>query len=67
MFNTRIRQLSTKEEKEKALKETLLRVKSHSIEQQTRNLAPTDMAGLQRLMEEKRKLKDLEKLHISIE
>lgn len=67
LFNTRIRQLSTKEEKEKALKETLLRVKSNSIDQQTKNLAPTDMAGLQRLMNEKRKLGDLEKLHISIE
>lgn len=67
LFNTRIRQLSTKEEKEKALKETVLRVKSNSIDFQTRNLNPADMAGLQRLMNEKKKLKDLEKLHISLE
>lgn len=67
LFNTRIRQLSTKEEREKALKETILRVKSNSIDWQTRNLNPADMAGLQRLMNEKKKLKDLGKLHISLE
>ena len=30
------------------------------------NLDPTDMAGLQKLMEEKRKLENLRTLHISI-
>lgn len=67
LFNTRIRRLSTKEEKEKALKETILRVKAYSIEHQTRNLDPTDMQGLMKLMDEKKRLKDLEKLHISLE
>ena len=66
LFNTRIRELKTKEEREQALKETILRVKSYSIDYRTLHLAPTDMAGLQRLMEEKRKLEDLRKLHISI-
>ena len=67
LFNTRIRELKTKEEREQALKETILRVKSYSIDYRTLHLAPTDMAGLQRLMEEKRKLEDLRKLHISID
>ncbi len=67
LFNTRIRELKTKEEREQALKETILRVKSNSIDHRTLHLEHTDMAGLQHLMEEKRKLEDLRKLHISID
>lgn len=67
LFHTRIRELSTKQEREQALQETILRVKKNSIDVQTRNLDPADMAGLQELMEEKRKLSDLKKLHISID
>ena len=67
LFNTKIRQLKTKEEEEQALKEVILRVKSHSIDERTRKLDPADMAGLQRLMEDKRKLEGLRTLHISID
>lgn len=66
LFHTKLRELTTTKEQEKALKETLIRVKDYSIETRTKNLAPTDMDGLQRLMEAKRALQDLEKLHISI-
>lgn len=67
LFHTRIRELRTKEEEEQALKDIILRVKSHSIDVRTMNLDPADMAGLQHLMEEKRKLEDLKALHISID
>ena len=66
LFHTKIKELTTLGEQEKALKETIIRVKNHSIEEAARNLVPTDIAGLQRLMEAKRQLQDLEKLHISI-
>lgn len=66
LFHTKIRELTTVKEQEKALKETVLRVKSHSIEEATRNLDPTDMLGLQRLMEVKSKMQDIQKLHISV-
>lgn len=66
LFHTKIRELTTISEQEKALKETIIRVKGHSIDAAAKNLAPTDIAGLQRLMEAKRELQDLEKLHISI-
>lgn len=66
LFHTRIRELSTVKEQEKALKETILRVKEYSIERTARMLEPTDIAGLQKLMEEKRMLQTPEKLHISI-
>lgn len=66
LFHTRIRELTTKQEQEKAIQETILRVKSYSIEVATKKLDPTDMAGLQKLMNAKRELQDLQKLHISI-
>lgn len=67
LFNTKFRELRTKEEEEQALKDTILRVKSHSINERTMNLDPSDMVGLQRLMEEKRSLESLRTLHISID
>mgnify|MGYP002252142965 CR=1 FL=1 len=66
LFHTKIKELTTVKEQEKALQETILRVKEHSIEEATKNLDPTDIQGLQRLMNEKRKMQDLRTLHISI-
>ena len=66
LFNTKIRELSTAKEQEKALRETIIRVKEYSLEEKARHLAPTDIAGLQKLMEEKRALQAPDKLHISI-
>ncbi len=67
LFHTKIQKISTAEEKERALKDSILRVKSNSIDVRIRNLDPADIKGLQRLMEEKRNLGNLEKLHISLE
>ena len=67
LFHTRIRELSTEEEKDRAIKETILKVKNNSIDHQTMSLDPTDMVGLQRLMESKRKLQNIGKLHISLD
>lgn len=66
LFHTRIRELTTADEQEKALKETIIRVKNHSIDEKAAHLEPTDIQGLQKLMEAKRQLQGLEKLHISI-
>ena len=66
LFHTKIRELTTEGEQEKALKETLIRVKNHSIEQAARELDATDIKGMQRLMAAKREWQDLEKLHISV-
>ncbi|MDD2980616.1 MAG: DNA primase [Hespellia sp.] len=67
LFHTKIQELTTKEEKEKALLETILKVKTQSLEEATKKLDPTDMVGLQQLMNAKRSLEDLRKLHISID
>lgn len=66
LFHTKIKELSTKEEQEKALKETVIRVKNHSIEEATRALDPTDIRGLQQLMEEKKNLQKLQQIQISL-
>lgn len=67
LFHTKIQKLETKADQEKALKETIIRVKTHSVDEATRNWDPTDIAGLQKTMEAKRALQDLQKLHISID
>ena len=51
----------------KALKETIVRVKQNSIEYHLKNMAPTDMAALQRSVADKKALEELEKVHISID
>ena len=66
LFHTKIQKLSTVQEQEKALKETVIKVKEYSIETAAKHLEPTDMMGLQKLMEAKRALQNLQKLHISI-
>lgn len=65
LFNARIHKVETKEDKEKALKETIVRIKENSINYHSKQLAPTDMQGLMKLVEAKRALETLEKLHIS--
>lgn len=67
LFHTRIQKLDTKAEQEKALRETIIRVKTYSVDEASRRLDPTDIKGLQQLMEAKRNLQDLQKLHISID
>lgn len=65
LFNATLKDVETKEEKEKALKETLCRIKRNSIEYRSDHMDLTDIAGLQRIIEDKRMLERMEKLHIS--
>lgn len=66
LFNTSIR-VETKEEMNKALKETIARVMNNSIEYKTTHLDPTDIVGLQQIIQAKRRLQDIEKVHISLD
>lgn len=67
LFHARIPEVVPGPGMEKALKETVVRIKQNSINFRSSHLGPTDMAGLQQLVEDKRQLEQLEKLHISIE
>lgn len=59
LFNARLEKVDTPSEKEKALRETIIRLKENSIVYQSKHLEPTDMEGLQRLITDK---KNVEKL-----
>ena len=66
LFNATIHEVETQNEMEKALKETIIRIKQNSINYRSEHLDPNDMAGLMKVIEDKRALEKLEKLHISI-
>ena len=66
LFNATIHEVETQNEMEKALKETIIRIKQNSINYRSDHLDPNDMAGLMKVIEDKRALEKLEKLHISI-
>ena len=67
LFNARIHEVETKADMEKALKETIIRIKQNSIDYQARNVNPTDLTAMMKMVEDKRALEALEKLHISID
>ena len=67
LFHARIHEVDSVAERDKALKETILRVKDNSISYRSAHLEPTDMQGLQQLVADKRTLQNMEKMHISID
>ena len=67
LFNQTIHEVETKLEMEKAVKETIIRVKKNSIDYHSKQLDPTDMNGLMKVVSDKKALEQLEKLHISID
>lgn len=66
LFNAKIDEIETREEKEKALNETIYRVKENSIQYASEHLEATDIEGLQRVVMDKKKLQKLKQLHISL-
>ena len=67
LFNATIHQVEGKNDKATALRETVVRIKQNSIEYHSKNMDPTDMSALMKVVEDKRKLEQLEKLHIPID
>ncbi|MBQ8280685.1 MAG: DNA primase [Roseburia sp.] len=66
LFNARIHEVETQNEMEKALKETIIRVKQNSIEFREAHANPTDINAMMQFIKERKDLQELEKLHISI-
>lgn len=64
MFSDSIPSLNSREEEEKALQETIMRVKLYSIAWQTEHMEPGDMETLQKIVQKRR---EIEKLHISLD
>lgn len=67
LFNASIHEVESQSDMEKAIKETVIRIKENSIRVQSMNLEPTDMEGLMKTIEQKKTLEKLEKMtfHIS--
>lgn len=61
LFNATIHQVEGKNDKATALRETVVRIKQNSIDYRSKHLAPTDMEGMMRIIEDKRALEELQK------
>ena len=67
LFHAGIRELETPAERNKALMETLLRVKQNSISHRMASLDPTDIQGYQRVLEDRKVLESISKMNISMD
>ena len=66
LFNARIHEVEKQSDMEKAVKETIIRVRQNSLNYKEAHADPTDMVLMMQLVEERKALQQLEKLHISI-
>lgn len=66
LFNSTVK-VETEQELKKAFNDTLHRIMEHSLEYQSEHLEPSDIEGLQKIVEGRRKLEEVRKLHISID
>ena len=66
LFHTSLRELTTPAEKEKALRETIIRLKENSINYRSKHLEATDMAGLQKLVADKKSVQKLYNMDFGI-
>lgn len=66
LFNARIHKVETKNDMEKALKETIIRIRKNSMDVKRANMDPNDITGMMRMIEEQKELQKLNQLHISI-
>ena len=66
LFNASIHEVESKADMEKAVKETVIRIKQNSIRVQSQNMDPTDLNGMMKTIEQKRALEKLEKMNFHI-
>ncbi|MCI8299253.1 MAG: DNA primase [Lachnospiraceae bacterium] len=59
LFNASLKEITTPAEKQKAVKETLIRLKENSINYRSKHLNPTDLEGLQKLVTDKKNMQKL--------
>ncbi|MCI9140107.1 MAG: DNA primase [Lachnospiraceae bacterium] len=66
MFHTHLEELNSKTEREKALKDLLIKVKKYSLEQKTKD-ASEGLKGIEKIVEGKKALEALQNTHISFD
>ncbi|MDO5574150.1 MAG: DNA primase [bacterium] len=67
LFNTKLEELESQAEQEKALKDIIIKVKKNSIEQKRDDGQPEDIDVLARIIADKKAIEELENLHISLD
>jgi len=67
LFHARLPDEGSRREDEKAVKETIIRVKRAGIDAMSASLDPDDIAGMQKLIAGRKALENLEKLHLAID
>ncbi len=67
LFHAKLLNVETQAEKEKALKETVIRVKENSINYRSHHLDPSDLEGLQKLVADKKRMQELRGARFGIE
>ena len=66
LFNARIHEVETQSEMEKALKETIIRVKENANHHRSAHANPNDIQAMMQMIEDRKALDELKKLHISL-
>lgn len=66
LFHAQLKEVATQPEKEKAFKETILRIKENSMGWRSKHLDPADLAGLQKLVADKKSLQQLYQMDFSL-
>jgi len=66
LFNTKLEQLESRQDREKAFHDIVVNVKKFSYEQDSEKLG-SDMSALARVIEGKKALEELERTHISLD
>ena len=66
LFNARIHEVESESDMEKALKETIIRIKQNSINYRSEHANPADLNAMMQILEDRKALQQLEKLHISL-
>lgn len=67
LFNTKLSEIASKQEREKALRDIIIKVKQNSLERRNEAALPEDMDALKQVIADKRALEELAKLHISLD
>lgn len=67
LFNARLMEGTSKEEKEKALSEVIYKVKAHSFEKEKEQMNLADMNAMQMLIQKRQALDKLKRMNISLD
>ena len=66
LFHATLEHIETPEEREKALRDTVLKVKQNAITYRTKHTEPGDLEGIQQAIRDKQDLEKLGKIRFSI-